>query len=97
MEKIICFAEYTKKRNGTEDMTAFYKKSKKAQDNIDNIDFKALFKERLASLANAKSTESTEVPNYTSPNSKIENCSFVESTFDDIDTILAYLEKQNIL
>ena len=55
------------------------------------------FKERLASLANAKSTESTEVPNYTSPNSKIENCSFVESAFDDIDTILAYLEKQNIL
>ena len=97
MEKIICFAEYTKKRNGTEDMTAFYKKSKKAQDNIDNIDFKALFKERLASLANAKSTESTEVPNSTSPNSKIENCSFVESAFDDIDTILAYLEKQNIL
>ena len=94
MEKIICFAEYTKKRNGTEDMTAFYKKSKKAQDNIDNIDFEALFKERLASLANAKSTE---VPNYTSPNSKIENCSFVESAFDDIDTILAYLEKQNIL
>lgn len=97
MEKIICFAEYTKKRNGTEDMTAFYKKSKKTQDNIDNIDFEALFKERLVSLANAKSTESTEAPNYTSQNSKIENCSFVESAFDDIDTILAYLEKQNIL
>lgn len=97
MEKIICFAEYTKKRNETENMTAFYKKSKKAQDNIDNIDFEALFKERLASLANVKSTESTEAPNYTSPNSKIENCSFVESAFDDIDTILAYLEKQNIL
>lgn len=97
MEKIICFAEYTKKRNETENMTAFYKKSKKAQDNIDNIDFEALFKERLASLANAKSTESTEVPNYTSPNSKIENCSFVESAFDDIDTILVILKNRIFL
>lgn len=94
MEKIICFAEYTKKRNEAEDMTAFYKKSKKAQDNIDNIDFETLFKEKLTSLANVKSTEA---PNYISPNSKKENRSFAESTFDDIDAILAYLEKQNIL